>query len=135
MLAWLDKEGVPETALSGWAGLGPDNCGACPSPLLASRVVWQGKRFDFGPHGAVACLIIECRAEEPYDLVLSLQPIDDGLKVKNPTYDYGGRLEWNARPKKLPFHSKSRSDQRLLASAQTAARWPACADFQMVAGV
>jgi hypothetical protein len=69
MLAWLAKQGVPETALSGWAGLGPDNCGACPSPLLASRVVWQGKRFDFGPHGAVACLIIECRAEEPYDLV------------------------------------------------------------------
>jgi hypothetical protein len=69
MQAWLAKEDVPEAALSGWAGLGADNCGACPSPLLAGRVVWQGKRFSFDPYGAVACLIIECRAEEPIDIV------------------------------------------------------------------
>jgi hypothetical protein len=69
MLAWLTKEGVPEAALSGWCGLGADNFGACPSPLLAGRVVWQRKRFSLDPRGAVACLIIECRAEEPYDLV------------------------------------------------------------------
>jgi hypothetical protein len=69
MLAWLAKEGVPETALSGWAGLGADNCGPCPSPLLAGRVMWERNRFSLDPGGAVACLIIECRVEEPYDLV------------------------------------------------------------------
>jgi hypothetical protein len=69
MRAWLAAQGVPETALSGWAGLSADNCGACPSPLLAGRVIWHGNRFTFDPHGAVACVIIECCAEEPIDVV------------------------------------------------------------------